>query len=140
LSALELVNLLAPELDSVLYLESLEDCYCDDLGDIWINPYFILELQELTGLTLRLLLEIVISHELGHAFLLKANVDSFNEVAAWLVGEAIFSRLGYGEFELRCFHAIRDAILPTYESDDRYESWFMEAEEIASEGLALLKS
>lgn len=139
LFAIEIVELLAPELESNLFLDLGFNCSCDEYGDIWINPSFILKLQELTGMSLELLLVIVIAHELGHAFLLEADANSFNEVAAWSIGEELFLRL-YGDKELDTFKGIRDALLPTYESDENYLSWFEEADEEASKGLSLLET
>ena len=139
LEATSIVSQLAPELESSLYLDGGDNCACDEFGDIWINPQFVLEIQEVTGMSLDLLLEIVVSHELGHAFLLEAEADSWNEVAAWLIGERLFLRLGK-EADLEYFRGIQEALLPTYESDEHYKSWFIEAEEEASKGLSLLKA
>jgi len=139
LFAKEIVELLAPELESNLFLDLGNNCSCDDYGDIWINPSFIINLQELTGMSLELLLVIVIAHELGHAVLLEADADSYNEVAAWVIGERLFLRL-YGEEDLDSFIGIKDALLPSYEQDENYLSWFKEAKEESSKGLNLLET
>jgi hypothetical protein len=139
LFAKEIIELLAPELESNLFLDQEFNCSCDEYGDIWVNPNFILQLQELTGMSLELLLVIIIAHELGHALLLEADADSYNEVAAWLIGERLFLRL-YGEEDLNSFIGIKDALLPTYEQDEKYLSWFEEAQEESSKGLNLLET
>lgn len=138
LASQEVVETLAPELEGFVHFDTGANCSCDPYGDIWINPEWVVSLQEETGIPLEVILQVIICHELGHAYLLEHELDASNEQAAWDIGEYLLRRIESPEAVLTLYKQFKDILLPTYKGDPKWSKWKKEKPKLVKEVIASL--
>jgi hypothetical protein len=134
----EQVESLAPELESFVHLDSESNCSCDGEGDIWVNPQWAIELAQNNNIPLDIILLIVLSHELGHAFMLWFELDASNEHAAWDIGEYLLRRIESPQEIFNLFFQFKEILLPTYKGDPKWKKWIKDKNKIVKEVISQL--